>query len=875
MFWRRRNRLNEEVEAHLAEETADNIARGMDPVAARHAALRTFGNVGAAKERARELDPLYWLDTFSQDVRFAFRLIARNRWTSAAIVAALTLGIGLNVSVFSLLNGLVLRPWVRTDPPSFVRVVPRYSGQYRLRFSDGGMSQLDYALYRDAARSLESLAAYRLMRVTLGGSESGSVRGVLSSCNFFDVMRPGPALAGRYFSADECARPMEGAVAVLSEATWRGTYEADADIVGRIVHLNRIPFTVIGVAPAVPLPAGGIGTDSDAAVWVPYTMLGSLRPADDYFAAPNAHWLTVVGRRHPQYSLAQAQQELGILALHADQRVPGRVTSLTATDGSLAQDPEMKGKAAIIFSVTLGTTSLLLLLACVNVTTLLLSRSAARQREIAVRLSLGAGRFRLLRQLFTESMVLSGLAAALSVLVAYRAPAALWRSVMSQEAPFDLSPDWRVLSFGLGVALVAGAIAGLSPALESLRPALSDSLKGSATTTTSGPRKSRLRGALVAVQIALSLLLLLQAGLFARAHGRLFSYDPGFETKQVLNVTLASVVAGYSPPASFYEDLDTRVRAVPGVLRASYASLAPWYGRNSTELAEIDGQPLPRTRDFRRDPARRVVSAEYFATVDIPLTRGRAFDRDDRARAADVIPVVISEAMARRYWPGEDPLGRRFRTGAVHEVIGVCRDAQSVAFMQDDGPFYYAPLDDRVAKPSYLLVRVAGDTQASAAAVRDILRQLDPHMASTIVTLASTIEGQADRLKPVMIYGAAAGVLALLLALTGVYGVVSFSVSQRIPEIGIRMALGAQRRDVMALVLRSGAAPICGGLIAGIGLAIAAAAAMEATVLGINPRDPAMLIGVPLLLLAAALCAIWIPARRAARLEPLSSLRYE
>ena len=875
MFWRRRNRLNEEVDTHLAAETADNIARGMDPVSARHAALRTFGNVGAAKERARELDPLYWLDTFSQDVRFAFRLIARNRWASAAIVATLTLGIGLNVSVFSLLNVLMLRPWVRTDAATFVTVVPRYSGQYRLRYSTGGLSQLDYALYRDSAKSLESLGALRMMRITMSAPESGSVRAVLVSCNVFHVMRAGPPLVGRYFSADECARPMDRAVVVLGEATWRGAYGADAAIVGRTVHLNRIPFTVIGVAPAVPLPAGGIGPDSDAAVWVPYTLLQTLRPADDYFAAANAHWLTVVGRRHPEYSQAQVQEELGALARHADESVPGRVTSLHVTDGSLAQDPEMRGKAAIIFSVTLGTTILLLLLACVNVTTLLLSRSAARQREIAVRLSLGAGRFRLLRQLFTESMVLSGLAGAFSMFVAYRAPAALWRSVMAQEPPFDLIPDWRVLLFGLALALVAGAIAGLSPAVESLRPALSESLKGSAATTTSSPRRSRLRGVLVAVQIALSLLLLLQAGLFTRAHRRLFSYDPGFETRQVLSVTFASVLAGYSPPAAFYRELESRARALPGVVDVSYVSIAPWSGRNSTELAEIDGQPLPPTRDFRRDPARRMVSAEYFAILDIPLTRGRAFRRDEQPSKGEVIPVVISEAMARRYWPDQDPLGRRFRTSAVHEVIGVSRDTQSVAFMQDDGPFYYSPLDQQLAKPPSLLVRVAGDTQASAAALREIVRQLDPQMASTLATLASTVEEQADRLKPVMIYGAAAGVLALLLALTGVYGVVSFSVSQRIPEIGIRMALGAQRGDVMALVFRSGVAPICGGLAAGVALALGAAAAMEATVLGITPRDPMLLTAVALLLLGAALCAIWIPARRAARLQPLSSLRYE
>ena len=539
------------------------------------------------------------------------------------------------------------------------------------------------------------------------------------------------------------------------------------------------------------------------------------------------------------------------------------------------QDPEIRARAPIIFSVTLGTTTLLLVLACVNVTTLLLSRSAVRQREIAVRLSLGAGRVRLLRQFLTESLVLSGLAAVCSLLIVQQAPSALWRSLSSSAAPFALTPDWRVLLYCLGVAVAAGVIAGLSPAVESLRPELSESLKGSSTAVTPGRRRSRVRSILVAVQVALSLILLVEVGLLTRAQRRFFSYEPGFETRQVLSITLTSVHAGFKPAAAFYQELEARVNAVPGVLRTSYASIAPWSGRNSTELKEIDGQPIPATRDFRRDPARRVVSPEYFAALDIPLIRGRGFTREEQSSKAPRVPTVISEAMARRYWPGQDPVGHHFRVSGVHEVIGVSRDVQSVAYMRDDGPFYYVLLDASQSKPPAMLVRVSGDTNAAAAALRDVVRQLDPQMASTIVTLASIVERQGEQLKPVMMYGALGGLLALLLALTGVYSVVSFSVRQRVREIGIRMALGAQRQDVVALVLRSNAAPVCGGLVAGIGLSLAASAGMDAILFGLNPRDPLMLTIVPLLLLAAALGAIWIPARRAAALDPVSSLRNE
>jgi putative ABC transport system permease protein len=883
MFSRGRGRLDEEVASHIAEETADNIARGMDPAAAREAAMRAFGNVEAAKETVRERNPWYWLDTLWQDSRFTFRLIARNPWLSATIVATLTTGIALNVSVFSLVNGYLLRPWVRSEPDTLVSVFPRFSGDYNLDYSDGGMSQPDYARLRDSAESLSALSAYHLSNVTLSGPESGSIRAGLVSCNVTDVIRPARPLLGRYLAPDECGLANPARVAVLSESAWRTRFSAAADVVGRTIHLNRLPFTVVGVAPSLVLP--GRGNDSD--VWLPYTMLGQLRPfnEDFDFADPRAQWLIVTGRRRPDRSLRQVEEELQALSRHADEDVPGRRTSLIVTDGALINDPDVRQRAPVMFAATLGTTTVLLLLACVNVTTLLLSRSAARQREIAVRLSLGAGRFRLLRQLLTEGMVLSGVSAVLSILIVLRAPAVLWNSIMSFAAPFDMKPDWRVLLYCLAVATAAGVIAGLSPSLESLRPQVSESLKGSSGAVTTGQRRSRLRGALVAVQIALSLLLLVQVVLFTKAQQRYFSYDPGFETHKVLDVTFASVLAGFTPPVSFYQEVESRVSAVPGVVQTSVASIAPWSGRNSTTVREIDGTPVPITGDVRDDPARRMVAPEYFRTLDIGIIRGRVFSREELSSKSSLVPVVISEAMAQRYWPLQDPIGHQFRLGnrrsstprspIAHEVIGVCRDVQSVRFMQDDGAFYYRPLDVQQTRPPYMLVRVSGDTRAPAAAIREIVRDVDPQMALTVATLASTAERQGEHLKPVMMYGAGAGILALLLALTGVYAVVSFSVSQRVREIGIRTALGAQRSDVLVLILRSGAAPVIGGLAAGIGLALTLAAVMKSVLIGVDSRDPITLIVVSLLLLAAAVGAIWIPARRAAALDPLASLRYE
>lgn len=871
MFWRRRTRLDEEIDAHLAAETAENLERGMDASEARNAALRTFGNVEAAKERARELDPLYWLDTLWQDTRFALRMIGRNRWISLTIIATLTVGIALNVSVFSLLNRLLLRPWVEKSPETFVSLIPRYSGEFKLRYSSGGISQPDYTLYRDSAKSVESLAAFRAMAVTLGGEHAARIRSGLISCNLFDVVRTGPPIAGRYFEPDECAKPLEGAVAVLTEEAWRARFNSDRNVVGRVIQLNRMPFTVIGVAPSFMLP--GLGNERD--VWIPYTMLGRLQPADEYFADPRAHWLTLVGRRRAQYSQRQAQEEITLLARRADELVPGRVTTMLVTDGSPVQEPEMRSRAPLVFGITLGTTALLLLLACVNVTTLMLSRATARQHEIAVRLSLGAGRFRLLRQLLTESLVLSGIASAISLLIAQRAPAAIWNSLMSSRAAFDFGPDWRTLIYCLGVAAAVGVIAGLSPAWESLRPRVSESLKGSGGAVTTGQRRSLLRNSLVAAQVALSLILLVEAALFTRAQRQFFGHDPGFETKQVLTVTLASVLSGFTPPTHFYEELEDRIGGLPGVVNTSAVSIAPWQGRNSTELSEIDGKPLARTRDFRQDPARRVVSSEFFETLGIPIHQGRGFTTAEALRQGEVVPVVVSEAMARRYWPGQSALGHRFRTGVVHEVVGVCRDVQSVGHMQNDGPFYYAPLDPQRVKPAFLMVRFSGDPGTAAAAVRSVVRQLDPQMAVGVETLAAVLEEQGERLKPVVMYGGMAGGLALLLALSGVYAVVSYSVSQRVREIGIRMALGAGRGEIVRFVLRAGVAPVVGGLVAGVGLALAASAVMQSVLFGLNPRDPVTFTVVPVVLLLASLGAIWIPARRASVLDPVRSLRQE
>ena len=402
----------------------------------------------------------------------------------------------------------------------------------------------------------------------------------------------------------------------------------------------------MGVAPSFTLP----GADSESGVWAPYSMLGAVRPADTYFEDSRAHWLSVIGRRDPNYSLDQVRQEVSVLARRADEEVPGRITSLVVTDGSLVQNPDLRERAPLIFSIALGSTGLLLLLACVNVTTLLLSRAAARQREIAVRLSLGAGRYRLLRQLLTESLLLSGLAAAISLAIAYHAPTVLWNSLMRGPAPFDLIPDARVLFYCLITAFAAGILSGLSPAVETIRPHISDSLKGSSANVTSGRKRSRLRSTLVAVQVALSLLLLVQATLFLRAQQRYLSYDPGFETKNVISVTLASVLSGYQPPPAFYQELQSRMQTIPGVSETSYVSIPIWRGRNSTELNAIDGQPFSATHDFNKDPARRLVEPEYFSALSMPLVRGRVFRRD---AGPAVIPVVISESMAQKYWPGK------------------------------------------------------------------------------------------------------------------------------------------------------------------------------------------------------------------------------
>ena len=452
---------------------------------------------------------------------------------------------------------------------------------------------------------------------------------------------------------------------------------------------------------------------------------------------------------------------------------------------------------------------MLLLLACVNVTTLLLSRAAGRQREMAIRISLGAGRLRLLRQLLTESLLLSGMAAVASVLIAQCAPGALWHSVVSRPAPFDLTPDWRVLAYSVALGLAAGVIAGLSPALEALRPRASDALKAASGAVTPGPRRSVVRGVLVAVQVALSLVMLVQAGLFAQAQQRFFAHDPGLRDPSG-DWRHAELGAGRLSAAGRFLSgaRGARPRDSGGAPHQLLVARAVGRTQLRSTSPAIDGIPLPKAARFRRRsgaPARyRRISSQPSTSR---LVRGRFFTSTDRP-GPPATPTVISEAMARPVLARSG--SRRPHVPDERPPRGDRRqpELQSVRYMQDDGPFYYALIDPVQAKPQSLLIRVSGDPATAIAAVRGVIRQLDPQMAATVSTLAATVHAEAERLTPIAVYGSLAGALALLLALTGVYGVVSFSVSQRVRELAIRAALGAQRRDIVSLVLRSAVVPI-------------------------------------------------------------------
>ena len=805
-----------------------------------------------------------------RDLRQAARALRASPGLVALAVLSLALGIGANVTVFAWARAVLLEPFpgVR-EQGRLVKVLQTDPQQEFVSFSHP-----DYRDLREQATSVSGLVAVRQAPATLGADgTSERVWVQMVSGNFFDVLGVGAAL-GRTLQPTDDEKAEAHPVVVIGHGLWQRRFGGDPGIVGRSVRLNTRPYTVIGVTPAV-FRGAGTGLAFDA--WVPLAMQMQFEPGGSRLAERGHRWLDAYARLAPGVSLEAAEAELGVRSARIAQANQRETLGRGVRVYPLWRAP--RSGASILGPIILvlaGTCGLVLLLACANLASLLLARGMRRRREIAIRLSLGARRTDIARQLLAESLLLAVLGGAAGVFVATFGIGLL--EAWAPPTPFPLSIGAKVDGAAIGVALLVSVatalVFGLVPALQAARPETAQALRDEGASVTGG--RTRLRSGLVVAQVALSVLLLVAAGLFLRTLSSLQQADIGFDPKGILVAQLELFTSGYDKDRglAFYRELLERARALPGVEQASLVRRVPLgFGGSSSTSVVVEGYEPPK--DGETWGYFNNVGPGYFSLMRMPIVAGRELQAGDGADAPDV--AVVNETMAKRYWPGREAVGGRFRLGERWiEVVGVSRDATYRDLGEKPAPWFFLPLDQGYRPDMALLLRSAGDPAALARPAMALVRQLDPGIAPYGVTTLEAFIGASDFRQRVggQLLGLF-GLLGLLLASIGLYGVLSFQVARRTREIGLRMALGSSQGEVVGLVLRQGGALVGLGLLVGIPAALALARLLRGLLLDVSPWDPLAFAGVVALLCASAFVACLVPARRAMRVDPLTALRHE
>ena len=873
-WWRRRSSddFAEEIRAHLVLEADAQRAAGVDAEEATYAARRAFGNVTTVRERHHDAQLAAWVDATWRHVRYAARGLLRRPGFASSAILTLAFGIGVNAALFTVIYSLLVRPLPIPDSERIARVTRDVGGEYGL-MSSGDPSLLswpDYQRLRRENTTLEQLAVHRRESLTLlAGDKVVAVPSQLVSCNFFVTLRIA-MVHGRGFALDECASAGDDAVVVLAHGFWQREFGSDAAIVGRRIVLNRQPFTVIGIA-----APGFSGIEFErAGLWLPVTSFPRLHPnrASDFMR--DMSWLTALGRLRDGTTRDEARADLSAIARREDANWPGRSSTIRVTRATMLPPGDRRGEVTAVVSGVVALGVLALVMACANVMNLLLVRSAARRREIGIRLSLGASRRRLVAQLMVESALLSLLGGGVGLVLAYVLPPliVLTAPVPVAEVNLDLAPDRWIMAGTALVAFAAALLVGLVPALQATDLQLTSAMRNDVATGRSRSVATRLRGGAVAVQVGASALLLVTAALFLRATQRSLSVNPGFATRGWVTLSFNVEQLGYDSTAErrFMSEMRRTLALTPGITSVGVTQFAPLKGEGRTRVVIDATVPdslgtLPTLFN--------AVSGDYFATAGIALVRGRSFDERVVTESTSV-PVVVSAAFARAAWGAGEAIGRSLQQfGRTLTVVGIARDVQSVSLGIDDGPYLYTPAYSNTLPGRLLAVR----SDLPSASVRAIAERLARAQdASVLVTARGIEEGLAQAAAPIRLAGLFAGSLgglALILAVIGVYGVVSFGVSQRAREIGIRMALGATRGSVRTLILREGARVVAVGLVAGLLGAAATSQALRSLLVGIAPLDAAAFATATVVLSVAACIAVTIPATRAARVDPVTSLR--
>ena len=883
-------RLDDEIQFHLDQQIAENLAGGMSPEEARYAAVRAFGNRTLLREETRDTWGWLWLEQLSQDTRFGMRALRRNLGFTILAVLALALGIAVNTTVFTALDATAFRPLPVSDPDQIVRVVRWIPQGY------GGtlFSFPEYVYYRDHSDVFSGLAADSCCYdVVYGGQQdatavtvptSALVNTRLVSGNYFEVLGIN-AMLGRTFLSEETQSENSNPVAVLSHQFWQRRLNSDPNILGKPLILNATHFTVVGIAPRDFIGGGDPPAVPD--VWIPLAIQPYIVPGRHWMNDANAHNVCMVGRLRPGIALKKAQAALTVLAqqlAHTSiaKEQTATTTHLTVKRASFLDFGGTGAEFAVSVTLALAAAGMVLLVACANVANLLLARALARRKEVGVRLVLGAGRSRLIRQLLTENALIALLAGIAGLLLSTWACHVLWFSVqhsLQKFYPPDLllraDPDVRIFVYTLFLSLATTFAFGLAPALQASKADLVSALKQDACITSPRRRGSllnfTLRDSLVLAQVSLSLVLLIAVGLLARGLQRSQAIDPGFETKNLLAVDLDFPARGYSNSTalSLRREIVERLDALPQI--KSVCFVASGFTSGWTPVALESARSLPQGFIVPYT----VTSPDYSRTLGIRILRGRDFDETAQTGAP---VVIVSEATARLLWPGEDPIGKRLKASdrpSYAEVIGVVSDVRSGRLDKVDSAHLYFPIAP--SDQSFILwVRTRNYPKNVLESIRDALGTLDKGL---LLAPTYTVNDLLwlQRL-PALIgttIAAILGVLALVLAAVGIYGVMAYVVSQRTHEIGVRMALGSGKANALELVLKQGMRPVALGIILGLAGAVVLSHVMSFLLFGVSPLDPLAFSGASAFLIVAAALAGYIPARRATRVDPMAALRYE
>ncbi len=862
--------LDEEIHHHLQMEIAENVRKGMAADDARSAALRQFGGVAQIKETYRETRGLPMLQVLWQDMRFGFRMLRRNPGFSSLAILCLTLGIGANAAVFSWIEGILLRPFPLVTHQERMMAV---TGTDRATPGHDDVSWPDFVDFQENCTLFDAFIVDRIMGTTLAiGDRADRTTASVVSANYFDALGVRPILGRGFEPAEDFGRNAHP-VTVISYQMWKERFKGDREIVGKTQMLNGMPHTIIGVA-----PEEFYGTFVGWAMqfWVPTSMLETFYPGGSKLEDRGARWIEGFVRLKPGVTPEQAQAEISAVAKRLETDYPATNRGRGIRLFPLWQTPfNNAGSLLPTLGIALAVVFFVLLIACANVSNLLLVRAFGRRHEMTVRLSVGAGRDRLLKQLLTEGLILTSLAAAGGLIVAnwcrnllvLLLPA---RGGVRMNLPGEI--DWRVLALSAGVCLISTLLFGLVPAIQASKIDLASALKSESGGVVGGRRRGLVRSSLVLVQVALSFVLLVGAGLLFQSLRGVQNTKPGFSTR-VLTTSVDLVAAGYDAQRTknFQDQLIDRLQALGGVESAAFARITPFgYRSYSSAPIVVEGYETPPDAQLTVDY--NEVGPAYFATMGIPLISGREFTRADNETAPLV--AVVNEAMAAQCWRGQNPVGQRFQVkGRWMQVAGVAKMSKYRNLTETPRPFFYVPMRQNNAGYG-LSIRTSLAQETMAKALAREIHLLDQNLApGEVITMQEQVDRTMAVQKVAVTMLAVFGGLALLLAAIGLYGVMSYTVSQSKRELGLRMALGAGAADLMKMVMSHGLALTAGGLVLGTAAALGLTRLIGSMLYNVSPRDPLAFGSAFVVMTIASLAACFLPARRATRTDPLRALR--